>query len=166
METPRISAIAAISSQNRALGYNNQLLWHLPADLSRFKSLTSGCPIIMGRKTYDSIIDYLGKPLPNRTSIVLSRGENIEQTGVITCNSIENALKQAWSLNPKEIFIGGGQAIYELALPYTDRLYLTLVEDEPAADSFFPAYEKTFTKIILEEKTIGNPDYSFVTLEK
>ena len=165
MSQPRISAIAAISSTTRALGLNNQLLWHLPADLRRFKALTSGHPIIMGRKTYNSIFAYLGKPLPNRTSIVLTRGAPIDHPKVLTARNIEDAITQATATGTDEIFIGGGTMIYELALPYTDRLYLTLVDDEPIADAFFPNYEEAFEEA-LREKCSTEPQATFITFDR
>ena len=166
MKKPRISAIAAISSTNRALGRNNELLWHLPEDLKRFKELTKGHPIIMGRKTHDSILQYLGKPLPGRTSIVLTRTGAIDHPGVLSANSIEAALEIARSVDSEEVFIGGGTAIYELALPYTNRLYLTLVDDEPAADSYFPEYKAMFTELVSQEMIEHKPKFSFVILDK
>jgi len=168
METPRISAIAAISSHARALGRNNQLLWHIPEDLKRFKALTVGHPIIMGRKTFESIQAYLGGPLPNRQNIVVSRSTKQIHSDVFMATSIEAAIEQATQLNPEEIFIGGGTAIYELALPYTDRLYLTLVEDEPEADSFFPAYSDSFAvnQTSAPQESKSGISYSFVTLDK
>jgi len=123
--------IAAVG-RNRELGRGNELLWHIPEDLKRFKALTLGHPVIMGRKTFESI----GKPLPGRTNLVVSR----------SALSLEDALAQAKKLDKEEVFIIGGAQIYEQALPYADRLYLTLIEDTKEADAFFPEYEKLFTK--------------------
>ena len=168
MENPRISAIAVISAKNRALGLNNKLLWHLPDDLKRFKSLTAGHPIIMGRKTFDSIKAYLGGPLPNRINIVISRSTTQVHPDVLMATNIEDALKLAKQGDPEEIFIGGGTAIYGLALPYTDRLYLTLVEDKTEADSYFPEYEHIFTELVSNEQRTREDGlvYSFTTLDK
>jgi dihydrofolate reductase len=165
MQEIRVSAIAAISAKNRALGRDNELLWHLPEDLKHFKELTKGHPIIMGRKTYDSILQYLGKPLPNRTSIVLTRGTALMHPDVVSVNSIGKALVYAKELGVKEVFIGGGAAIYELALPHTDRLYLTLVDDEPEADTFFPAYEQDFAEVA-RTACSTDPAASFVTFDR
>ena len=163
-----INAIAAISAQGRALGRNNELLWHIPEDLQHFKTLTSGHPIIMGRKTFESIHAYLGGPLPNRKNIVVSRNATQLHPEVLMASSVEDAIEQAKKLNPEQIFIGGGAAIYELALPYTDRLYLTLVEDEPEADSYFPTFANSFTSTDVSEskQTKEGLEFTFVTLER
>ncbi len=137
--------VAAISKYDRAIGYQNQLLWHIPDDLKRFKELTLGHPIIMGRKTHESIIALLGHPLPNRKTIVLTRTPEQSIPGVETAGSLEAAFAIAERENPTEIHIGGGASLYEVALPYIDKLYLTLVDDQKPADSFFPAYEEHFT---------------------
>jgi dihydrofolate reductase len=165
---PRISIVAAIGTKTLALGKGNELLWHLPEDLKRFKELTSGHAIIMGRKTFDSILAVLKKPLPNRTSIVVTRDPAWQYEGAIAATSIEDAITKAKEIEKEEIFIGGGAQIYELALPHTDRLYLTLIDDEGAeADVFFPAYADEFTEIIEEiEGPPGAPHYRWVTLEK
>ena len=142
-----ISIIAAIG-KNRELGKEGKLLWHIGDDLKRFKALTMRHPIIMGRKTFESI----GKPLPGRTNIVITRDENWSHEGVIATHSLEEAIEKAKELDGEKIFIGGGSQIYEQALPYTDKLYLTLIDDEKEADSFFPEYEHLFTKKAFEEK--------------
>jgi len=149
---PRVSMIAAVG-RNRELGLGNGLLWHIPEDLKRFKALTLGHPVIMGRKTFESI----GKPLPGRTNLVVSR----------SALSLEDALAQAKKLDKEEVFIIGGVQIYEQALPYADRLYLTLIEDTKEADAFFPEYEKLFTKKVSEEpREYEGLQYRWVTLEK
>lgn len=151
----RVSAVAAIG-RGRELGKEGKLLWHIPDDLKRFKALTKGHPVIMGRKTFESIVGYLGGPLPERTNVVVSRGERPhEYSGgrfgsVVWASSVEDALEKAKALD-EEVFIGGGAQLYEAALPYTDRLCLTLVDDAKDADSFFPPYEREFTHLISEE---------------
>lgn len=148
-----ISIIAAIG-KNRELGKNKDLLWKIPDDLKRFKGLTVGHPVIMGRKTYDSILATLGKPLPERVNIIISRNapENIKSE-VIFVSSIEKALGVAKNqLGSEEIFVIGGAQIYALAMPFADKLYLTLIDDSKSADSFFPEYENIFTQKISEEK--------------
>ncbi len=167
---PRVSIIAAIG-KNRVLGKNNQLLWHIPEDLKRFKTLTLGHPVIMGRKTFESIIEALGKPLLGRTNIVVTRSIKDRPlwsgSEVQVVHSIEEALARAAELNHEEIFIIGGGQIYAQALPYADRLYLTLIDDEKGGDSYFPEYEKIFTKQISEESGEHNGlKYRFVTLKK
>jgi dihydrofolate reductase len=133
-----------MSRKNRAIGNKNQLLWHLPADLKHFKELTLGNPIIMGRNTYESIIKILGKPLPDRTNIVLARvGEEITP-GAEVVHSLAEAIAIAKKEDPVEIHIGGGAMLYHEVLPLVDRLHLTLVDDEPEADTFFPDYIDAF----------------------
>lgn len=129
---PIISLVVAIS-QNRAIGKDNQLLWHLPEDLKHFKRITSGHSVIMGRKTYESI----GKPLPNRRNIIVSRQSDYQVVGTETASSLAHAFKLCE--NEKEVFIIGGAEIYKQSLPYADKIYLTLVEAEMDADTFFPS---------------------------
>lgn len=140
----KVIIVAAISRKNQALGNKNGLLWHIPHDLQRFKEKTLGHPVIMGRKTFESIIAILGKPLPNRTNIVVTRNQHFSYEGVIVTSSLEDAFKEAEKLNPTEIHIGGGAQLYRQALPFVDELYLTLVDDEPEADTFFPEFENEF----------------------
>lgn len=163
MSQPTISAVAAIG-QNRELGKDNDLIWRIPADLKRLRALTTSHPIIMGRKTYESI----GCPLPNRTNIVISRNPDFVASGCTVVPSLEAALDSARSIEQEEIFIFGGAAIYELALPQTDTLYLTIVTAaEPAADTFFPEYTADFVET---ERTEGTTDdgltYAWVTLQR
>lgn len=169
----KVCAVVAIG-KNRELGKDNQLLWHIPDDLKRFKELTLGHPLIMGRKTFESILGYTqGKPLPGRTNIVVSRhpDEMMEivspSSDVIVVSSLEDAIAKGRELDEKEVHIGGGAQIYEQALPYIDKLYLTLIEDEKEADSFFPPYEKEFTKKVFEEEREWNGlKYRWVDLER
>lgn len=151
----KVSAIAAIG-RNRALGRDNKLLWHIPEDLKRFHALTLGHPVIMGRKTFESIVSYIGKPLPGRTNIVLTRDKSWNHPGVLVDESVESALERAKKLDAEEVFIIGGAQIYAQALPYTDKLYLTIIDDEKEADSFFPPYEAEFTKKVFEEEHEAN----------
>lgn len=142
--------VAAIG-QKRELGYKGGLLWRLPEDLKRFKALTMGHPVVMGRKTFDSIVGMLGKPLPGRTNIVITRDQAWAHEGAVTAHSLEEALAKARELDQDEVFVIGGAQIYAAALPHTDRLYLTLIDDEKEADAYFPAYEHLFTKALNEE---------------
>lgn len=139
-----IVVVAAMSRKNRVVGKENQLLWHVPEDLKRFKALTLGHPVIMGRKTFESIVQILGKPLPGRTNIVITRNSNYHFEGVVTVTSLEEAFKEAEKENPTEIHIGGGEKIWRLALPYVDRLHLTFFDDEPSGDAFFPDFTESF----------------------
>ncbi|TDE18588.1 dihydrofolate reductase [Dyadobacter psychrotolerans] len=127
-----ISIIVAVS-ENRVIGKDNQLLWRLPDDLKRFKKLTFGHPIIMGRKTFDSI----GKPLPGRTSIVVTRDRNFSMEGVIAVHSVREALEEAEKLETDETFIIGGGELYSLTLALADRLYITEVNTIISGDTYF-----------------------------
>ena len=141
----RVSIIAAIG-KNRELGKMNELIWRISDDLKRFKTLTMGHPIIMGRKTYESI----GKPLPGRTNIIVSRMAP-EAPGCTVVNSFVRALDLARNIDQQEVFIIGGAQIYAEALPLSDRLYLTLIDDTNAhADAFFPPYPD-FTRVVSSE---------------
>lgn len=151
MQKPVVVAIAAIG-RNRELGKGNELLWQIPADLKRFKEVTTGHPIILGRKTFESIVGYIGKPLPNRQNIVVTRDSEWTYEGVIVAASVEEALEKAKGLDGEQITIGGGAQIYEAALPYTDVLKLTIIDDEKDADSFFPAYEEEFTTVLSDTR--------------
>ena len=131
-----ISIIAAMD-RNRLIGKKNQLPWHLPADFSHFKSVTMGKPIIMGRKTYESI----GRPLPGRTNIVLSRNTELAYDGVICVSSFEDAV--AAESEAEELMIIGGSSIYEMLLPKVDRMYLTYVDADFEGDAWFPGFDES-----------------------
>ncbi len=139
--------VAGIGERTLAIGKDNQILFHISEDLKRFKELTLGHPIIMGRKTFESIVAMLGKPLPNRQNIVVTRDENYSYEGVLVAHSFTEALDIAKSLEPKEIHIGGGAEIYTQALPYTDKLFLTLFDDDRPGDSSFPDYRNDFEEV-------------------
>ncbi len=140
-------SIISVIGKNREIGKNNQLLWHIPGDLPHFKNLTSGHPIVMGMKTFESI----GKALPGRTNIVLSPDPAFAPPGVVVAPSFEKALDIAQkSPGGEEIFICGGGSVYAQAIDRADRLYLTVVDAATPADTFFPDYSR-FTKIISRE---------------
>lgn len=162
MPKPRISAIAAIG-KNRELGTKNQLSWRIAEDLKRVKTLTIGHPLIMGRKTFESI----GHPLPGRTNIVVTRETDFVAVGCTIAHSLEEALTKAREVETEEIFIFGGAQIYESALPFIDRLYLTLIDEEDKdADVFFPDYSE-FTKVIeTERRDYEGLAYAWITLER
>lgn len=158
---PIVSIIAAIG-ENRELGKDNKLLWRIKKDLAYFKEKTSGHSVIMGRKTYESI----GRPLPNRTNIVITSRQQPAQKGVVFCSSLEEAIQKARKHDQKEIFIIGGASVYEQALKYANRLYLTLVEGKYKADVFFPEYSQ-FKKILFQKKdSEQNYRFTFLILEK
>jgi dihydrofolate reductase len=154
-----ISIIAAIG-KNRELGYQGELLWQIPADLKRFKELTSGHPVIMGRKTWESLPERY-RPLPGRTNIVVTQQGGYSAPGATVVDSLENArAAAARAPGSSEIFIIGGGELYAAALPYATRLYLTLVNASAPADTYFPAYEDQF---VLEqsETGAGEPQHRF-----
>nr|AIA17155.1 Dihydrofolate reductase [uncultured bacterium] len=155
-EKAKVALVAAMSKNSHALGKNNDLLWHIPEDMKRFKALTASHPVVMGRKTFESIIAILGKPLPGRPNIVITRNPHYAYEGVIVVSSLEEGLKRAEELDPEEIHIGGGAEIYTQALPYVDLLFLTFVDDEKDADTFFPPFEKDFTVVKEHEKKDHN----------
>src|SRR5581483_11941978 len=130
-----IAAIVAMG-ENRAIGKDNHLLWHLPDDLQHFKKLTLGKTVIMGRKTHESI----GRPLPGRKNIILSHQSDFQTEGCLTVHSVAEALEAASA--DEDIFIIGGEAIYAAFLPRTTRIYLTDVKASPAGDAFFPALDR------------------------
>jgi len=157
-----ISIIVAIG-ENNAIGKDNQLLWYLPADLKHFKVITSGHSIIMGRKTFDSV----GKPLPNRRNIVVTR-QDIKIEGCEVVKSVDEAI--ALCEGEDEVFIGGGAEIYRLAMDKTDRIYLTIVHKTFDADTFFPEIDyKVWVETVREDYPADEKNsipYSFITLER
>jgi dihydrofolate reductase len=159
MQKPIISVICAIT-QNRAIGKNNQLLWHIPEDFKHFKETTSGHPIIMGQRTYESI----GRPLPNRTNIIITDDQSYQVEGCVIAHSIDEAIEKASVVDQEEIFFIGGGMIYRQAVPIADKLYLTIVEGEFEADTFFPEYAE-FTKTVSERESCDEKyKYKFVEL--
>ncbi len=167
---PRISIVVAVGNGRQysgGLGKDGNLLWHIPDDLKRFKSLTVGHPVIMGRKTFESIARMLGKALPGRTNIVVTRDPNWTYEGVLVAHSLEEALAMARDIDSEEIHIGGGADLYAQALPHVDKLYLTLIEDEKEADTYFPKYEHLFTKVTFhEDREHEGLKYKWVDLER
>ncbi|MCY0970671.1 dihydrofolate reductase [Chryseobacterium wangxinyae] len=160
-----MTTIVVAMGEKNEIGADNQLLWHLPKDLKHFKDLTSGYPIIMGRKTYESI----GKALPNRTNIVISRKKNWFEEGILIVGSIKEAVKFAKKID-ENIFIIGGGNIYEQTMEITDRLEVTLVKGELKADTFFPKIDPKIWKLseeVFHEKDEKNQyDFYFQTYEK
>lgn len=159
----RISAIVAMS-ENQVIGKDNSLPWHLPADLHHFKQVTLGKPIIMGRKTYESI----GRPLPQRQNIVITRDIHFSATGCWVVNSIEAALEAA--SEQEEVFIIGGAHLYTQALPLITCLYLTIIHKKIEGDTFFPPINKSEWKEISKKNYQADDknmySYSFIVLER
>ncbi len=158
--------ILVACDENRVIGKNNALIWHLPADLKRFKELTTGNVIIMGRKTYDSI----GKPLPNRINLVITRQKDFVAEGVIVVHSLDEALLKAKSLSRGDIFIIGGAEIYQLALEKADQILLTRLHDIFDGDAYFPEISEKEWQVVEQikgETDEKNPyQYSFITLQR
>jgi dihydrofolate reductase len=152
----RISLIVAMAA-NRVIGRAGQLPWHLPGDLARFKRLTMGYPLIMGRKTFESI----GRALPGRRTIVLSRQADYRAAGCRVVNGLDEALKLVW--DDDEVFICGGEEVYRQALPLAQRIYLTELDRAVAGDSFFPEIPEHF--LAIEEQQIEEEErYRFSIL--
>ncbi|PCI30231.1 diacylglycerol kinase [Candidatus Wolfebacteria bacterium] len=168
MNNPKISIIASIG-RNRELGRGNDLIWRSKEDMQHFMDTTMGHPVIMGRKTYESIPAKY-RPLKGRENIVITRNPEWkpEEEGVQIFNSIEDALKYARSKDTEEVFVAGGGQIYSTSLPFTDRMYLTLIDDTvPDSDTFFPDYPEFKTEVSREEITTDKGlRFSWVVLEK
>lgn len=135
----------AAAAENNALGKDNELIWHLPDDFKRFKAMTSGHPIIMGRKTFESF----PKPLPNRLHIIVTRQKNYQPENCLVAHNLEKALSLI--SDKQDAFIIGGGEIYKQALPFTDKIELTLVHDSFEADTYFPEINEKEWKLIHEE---------------
>jgi len=159
----KISLIAAMAD-NRVIGIENRLPWNLPGDMQWFRRHTMGKPIVMGRKTFESI----GKALPGRTNIVVTRDASFFAADCVVVNSIEGAIEAAGDAD--EMMVIGGASFYEQTLPQADRLYLTLVHADIEGDAWFPVVEFSQWHMVSEEKHLAdesNPyDYSFLVLER
>ena len=159
----KISLIVAMAS-NRAIGLNNQMPWHLSADLKKFKQITMGSPILMGRKTYASI----GRPLPGRINIIISRNSSYQQDNCLVFDNIEKALATCQKYD--EIFIIGGATFYEAMLAKADFLYLTQIHKTFDADTFFPEINPQQWKEVAREDITDDQSvdfsYSFIKLER
>jgi dihydrofolate reductase len=158
-------AIIAAMAQNRVIGLNNQMPWHLPADLKRFKRLTMGHPIIMGRKTFEAI----GRVLPGRSNIIITRNPDYQQTGCLVFNDIDSALAAACQ-NSETVFVIGGAELYNLFLPLANSLYLTEIQQSFAGDTFFPEINLAGWREVEREEVNDDPEvafsYSFIKYSK
>lgn len=157
-------ALIAAMAENRVIGHNNQLPWRISADLKHFKSLTMGKPIIMGRKTWQSI----GRPLPGRTNIVITRDSSFQAAGCEVVHSLEQALQAA--AGHQQVMIIGGANLYQQTLARADLLYLTLVRAEVQGDAFFPELEEGEWRELERESHSADEnneyDYDFITLQR
>jgi dihydrofolate reductase len=154
MAAPRLSLIVAVDEQ-RAIGKDNHLLWHIPEDLRRFKAITTGHVVVMGENTFRSI----GRPLPHRTNIVMTLSEKADLPGCIIAHSVDEAIALGREREREEIFVIGGASIYQQFLPFADRLYLTRVAGKYAADTFFPDYSDF--SVVVSEEPCDNGEYQF-----
>jgi dihydrofolate reductase len=159
-------ALIVAMAQNRVIGKDNRMPWRLPADLAYFKRATMGHPVVMGRKTYESI----GKPLPGRRNIILTRDPDFRAEGCEIYHSIGEVLALAQADEDQELFIIGGDSVYSAFFPYADRLYLTLLEQYFAGDAFFPEIDPRKWRLVSRtrgETNKKNPyEYSFLIYEK
>ncbi|WP_246560649.1 dihydrofolate reductase [Geobacter grbiciae] len=154
-----IVTIIAAMAGNRVIGKEGAMPWHLPDDLARFKAITMGHPVIMGRRTFDSI----GRPLPGRLNIVLTRQAGYAPSGVAVARTLAEALALAGPV--EEVFICGGGQVYREALPLADRIHLTVIHYAYGGDTTFPELPADFEETSREEGT-GEPRHSFVTFER
>ena len=157
-----IILVAAIGA-NGEMGHNNELLWHLPGDLPRFKEITMGSPIIMGRKTYDSI----GRALPGRLNIVLTANNDWQADGVSVADSLQQAIELAEHENTNKAFVIGGGQIYKLFISYATSMEITEVDDAPVADTYFPNFSSTdFKEIARVQNNDNEPNFDYVTYQR
>lgn len=158
-----ISAIFAMS-ENRVIGKNNQLPWHLPADLRHFKEITMGKPILMGRKTFESI----GKALPGRCNVIITHDENFQAPGCVIATSIKTAIASVEYTD--EVFVIGGAKLLDQMLPMIHRIYLTIIHHEFDGDTFFPEINKSEWHEVEREDHLPDKEnryaYSFIVLNK
>jgi dihydrofolate reductase len=156
-----IALIAAVG-RDRVIGSEGRLPWSIPEDLRRFRALTLGTPVIMGRRTFSSI----GRPLDGRTNIVLTRRPDLTAAGIVVARSIEEALTTARGDPGDPINVIGGAEVYEQFLPLADRLELTMVAAGPKGDAFFPEWEPAQWDVVGAEAHAGDPAFEFVTLDR
>lgn len=170
MNNVKTSLIVAMA-ENRCIGKDNQMPWHISDDLKRFKTLTMNHPVIMGRKTFESILGYLKKPLPGRVSIVISRSGFTNEFGVPVFSNIQDALNHAKEIAAEktldEVFIIGGAQIYTQSIEFADQLHLTQVHREVEGDAFFPDFNSDeWRECEREDHLDHEPPYSFITLDR
>lgn len=160
---PRISVIAALA-KNRVIGIENRLPWRLPEDLAHFKALTLNHPVLMGRKTFES----LGRPLPNRTNVVITRNADYRPEGAVVVGSVQAAIAACPGVD--EVFFIGGAELYAQAIPLADRLYLTEVDIDATGDAWFPEYDRSAFREISRVSCLGEKGdtlrFDFVVYER
>ena len=162
---PELVLIAAVAEENRVIGKNKDLPWHIPEDLQHFKDLTTGHALLMGRRTFESIVHQFGGPLPDRQMIVLTRQHTFDEySGVETHTSIDAAMDAV--ADEEIVFVGGGESIYRQFLPRADRLELTLVEGEYEGDTYFPPFEPLVGDVFEPTQVDERDGFRFVTYER
>lgn len=171
MKKPLISIICALTD-DRVIGYQNKIPWHIKDDLIRFKEKTIGHTVIMGRTTFESVAGYYkksGNPVPNRKHVIITRDTSyvVPMGGCFIVSSIDGALEKAKSIEGEEIFISGGASVFEQTITRADRLYLTVVHKKYEGDTYFPDYS-AFKKVINREDRVTSKgtSYTFLDLEK
>jgi dihydrofolate reductase len=160
-------SIIAIVAANDVIGRGNKLPWHMPADLKRFKELTMGHHLIMGRKTFESV----GKPLPGRINVVVTRNVDFTPDGVAVSRSVEEAISKAEAAGDDEVFIAGGAEIYAQTIHRADRMYITRLHGEPEGDTFFPEFDDVNEWKLVDAEHFEADErnafpYSFLTYER
>lgn len=154
-------SIIVVVGKNREIGCDNKLLWSLPEDMDRFKKVTTGHTVVMGDKTFESI----GRPLPGRKNIVVTLDKDYQAEGVDVRSSLDDVLGEAKASDDETFVIGGG-TIYGLALPYADKLYITVVDDAPEADTYFPDFSEFKNVIYKKDSSQGDLKYTFFELTR
>jgi dihydrofolate reductase len=162
---PELVIVAAVAEENRVIGQDRDLPWHIPEDLQHFKEITTGRPLLMGRRTFESVVHQFGGPLPDRRMVVLtSQGALDEYPEIETYPSIDAAMEAL--ADADLVCIGGGETIYEQFLPKADRLELTLVEGEYEGDTYFPPFEHLVGDVFEETAVDRRDGFRFVTYER
>ncbi|PZQ44819.1 MAG: hypothetical protein DI551_09330 [Micavibrio aeruginosavorus] len=159
----QIISLVVAAADNHVIGKDNAMPWHIPEDFKHFKTVTLGKPCIMGRKTFESILESLGKPLPGRVNIIVSR-KNYQHAGALTCKDLEEAVDQATKTGAEEICIVGGGQIYAQAIEsgLANKIHLTRVHQSPEGDAFFPVLGSEWTETARDDRD----GFSFLTYEK
>jgi len=162
--------LVAAMTKDRVIGHQGAMPWHLPRDLGHFKKVTMGHPVLMGRKTFDSIMQSLGKPLPGRKNIVISRGQPQVPAGVLVYSDMEEAIAKLVDEKESVVDVIGGGQIYEMAMPFADRLYLTLIDANIDGDTWFPKVDLKKWQVVDTETCPADEknahDMSFVTFDR
>jgi dihydrofolate reductase len=168
MSKPIITILVAVS-ENNVIGNKNEIPWHIKEDLMRFRSLTNGKTIIVGRTTYELIkkaYEMRGKPMPDRKNIIITNNLSytVTDANCFVVHSIEKAIQKAKKIEPEEVFIAGGASIYKLAFPYANKLDITVVHTTLSGDAFFPEYKSCF-KNVISERDSSDENYSYTFFE-